>query len=722
MKKSIILLICCIATIFSAWAGPVDSTTAKQVALSFWNQQVQPNRGETQSVDFQNYTSQFGFSNLYLLQNKNGRGYVILSADDRALPILGYSEEGILDPANPPANFLSWLGGYEREIQWAKSQNAPTPSDITEAWTALRNGENITTRQTTSVSPLLTTSWDQGSPYNAQCPGYGYNRAPTGCVATAMAQVMKYWAYPSKGIGSHSYTSSYYNQTLSADFGSTTYNWSSMPNSVTFSNSAVATLMFHCGVAIEMNYEPSGSGAQTIAPYAGYPSAETALYKYFGYKKSLHGESKSSFSDNEWLNMVKADLDAGRPVIYSGFDENVTAGHCFVCDGYNNNNQCHFNWGWSGSYDGYFSLSSLTPGGGGWGSSSSNNYSYNQAAIFGVEPPSIIVNANSAAASIQNGDNASISITYKNTSGASFNGAIRLIIENTEGLILQNIQEYASVSTLANNASANATFSNVISVEPGDCFISLYYKPSGTNTWIRAGAGNVANPKSVTIILNEDPYEANNTPSAPYTFTPSFSNNQATIVTTGSNFHVGDNYDHYLINLPEGYNYDVTSQIYDSEVSYNGTAYSLNVSCKVSQNGGPWGSTYNDTLPDIRLNNGGPLLYRVFPVSSGSVGTYLLKVMITRSANTGIEDGDAFTLAPNVYPNPTYGYVTAECDQSFIGGEWRIFDMTGKLLMRESIESEQTTLDLNTLADGIYLIQATIGNCSAKAIRVVKTR
>lgn len=720
MKKITLIYICCFAMIASVLAGPVDSTTAKQLATTFWNQQIQPLRGDAQNVDFKNVASDLNFSNLYILQNTNGTGFVIMSADDRALPILGYAEDGQIDLNNLPTNFLGWLGGYESQIEWVKTQDEPTPSDITVLWNALRNEEALPTRSTTAVSPLLSTTWDQGSPYNAQCPGATFNRAPTGCVATAMAQVMKYWAYPSKGIGSHSYVATYYNQTLSANFGNTTYAWSSMPNNVTSSNSAVATLMFHCGVAVEMGYEPNGSGAQTIAPYEGYPSAETALFKYFGYSKSLHGEKKSSYTDSEWWNMVKADLDAGRPVIYSGFDAQMTAGHCFVCDGYNSSNQGHFNWGWSGSYNGYFSLSALTPGGGGWGSSSSDNYSYGNDAIFGLEPPGIQVNANSASASVQNGQSVSISVTYKNKTGAAFNGGIRLVIENEDGAMLQKIQEYSSVNSVANNGTANATFANVITAAPGNYYISLYYKPTGTTTWLRAGAGTVANPKELAVVLNPDQYENNNTTSAPYVFTPTFTNNRATVVTTGSNFHVGDELDYYKFTLPEGYSYTVSSRLHDSENSGNGQSYSMDVSMKISQNGGSWGAAVADVAPDFTLQNGGPVLYRVYPAVSGSFGTYLLDVTITRTSNTGIEDNASSTLA--VYPNPTSGVVTAQCGAEYLGGEWQVYDLSGRLLYSQRIDAETMQLNFSHFADGVYIMKALAQGQAPATVRFVKAQ
>ena len=196
------------------------------------------------------------------------------------------------------------------------------------------------------VGPLLVTTWDQIAPYNALCPSDPNarpdcnGRVLTGCVATAMAQIMKYHEHPPQGVGSHSYTHSTYG-TLSANFGDATYQWSNMPPALTAeSSSDVATLMYHCGVAVEMDY-----GAEGSSPTKDVPNA---LSTYFGYDQSIKHIYQSNYKSDDWYTILRTELDAGRPIYYSG--DNGVDGHAWVCDGYNSENHFHFNWGWGGDY------------------------------------------------------------------------------------------------------------------------------------------------------------------------------------------------------------------------------------------------------------------------------------------------------------------------------------------------------------------------------------
>jgi phage anti-repressor protein len=218
-------------------------------------------------------------------------------------------------------------------------------------------------RSTTAVAPLLTDSWGQGCYYNNLCPedaNGSCGHVVTGCVATSFAQILHYWGYPATGMGSHTYTPTGY-PTQTANFGATTYNWANMPNSLSSSSSstqvnAVATLMWHCGVAVEMNYGPTGSGASSSdIPYA--------LVNYFGYSENLSVVSRDNYGNSEWLALVKGSLDLARPVHLRGSDENGGGGHAFVCDGYNNSDQLHINWGWYGNHNGYFAVGALNVSG-----------------------------------------------------------------------------------------------------------------------------------------------------------------------------------------------------------------------------------------------------------------------------------------------------------------------------------------------------------------------
>jgi len=214
----------------------------------------------------------------------------------------------------------------------------------------------------------------------ANAPSYAGGHAFGGCVATAMAQIMKYHAYPTQGIGSRTYSDpvnrNYYSDipgsaygTQSADFGNTVYNWAAMPNAISGSNYEIARLIYHCGVSVDMNFGPEGSSGSTS-------TASDSLKKYFKYDDSVSFFSKSGYTDATWISMLRADLDAGRPILYSG--SGTGGGHAFVCDGYQATNHFHFNWGWGGYLDGYFYLTALTPEG--------RNYTNDQDAVLNILP------------------------------------------------------------------------------------------------------------------------------------------------------------------------------------------------------------------------------------------------------------------------------------------------------------------------------------------------
>jgi len=234
------------------------------------------------------------------------------------------------------------------------------------------------------VLPLLgEIKWNQSAPFNNQCPIYkGVSRASAGCVATATAQVMKYYEHPQRGKGSHSYTSKTQKYELSANFD-TIYQWSNIRD--TYKNNAysraegaaVALLMSHVGIATDMNYASNGSASSTQTQLAGY-----ALKTYFGYDKSMHFESRDHYA-GDWEELIRTELRNKRPVIYSGY--NPSSGHSFVCDGFNTKGYFHFNWGWGGTSNGYFLLTVLYPSGQGIGGSG-KGYAQGQEAIIGVKP------------------------------------------------------------------------------------------------------------------------------------------------------------------------------------------------------------------------------------------------------------------------------------------------------------------------------------------------
>jgi len=389
MKRFFLLLVSVFILTNIAFAAPVDSMEAKNLAQTFYSLHFPE---QTRPV-FEEISHSVGVEHFYIFNNTNGPGFVMVAGDDCAIPILGYSGANNAIVGELPDNIISWLGYYDGTINAAMLNGEVATPEIAELWNTIRAGNLPEPLSITAVSPLIATTWNQSAPYNNLCPGTGSNKAYVGCVATAMAQLMKYYNWPTTGTGSNSYVSNdgtYNYGTLSANFGATTYDWNNMLNSYpnTYSGTAaqqnaIATLSYHCGVAVNMVYSPEGSYAYTIGP--NYPCAESALKEHFGYSQSLFGVYKQYYTNAQWISMLKNDLDQQHPIIYAGTDQNAQGGHCFICDGYDNNNNFHFNWGWEGSYDGYFALTSLTPYSGGIGGGN-YDYSYYQQAIFGAVP------------------------------------------------------------------------------------------------------------------------------------------------------------------------------------------------------------------------------------------------------------------------------------------------------------------------------------------------
>lgn len=318
----------------------------------------------------------------YIFNIENSTGYIIVSADDRIRPVLGYSNESNFVKNNVPIQLASWLQNREERIFYAIDNNIESNSEIQSEWKLFNNpSESYKAKsKNKSVDPLLgNIKWNQGDGWNDECPidyssTAGNYRVWAGCVATATAQIMKYWEYPTTGDGYHFYTHPVYGM-QEAFFGSTTYQWSSMSD--IYPTDAAAELIYHVGVAVEMDYGPNFSGAFIGSNYS-YPNAADALIDYFLYKNTLSYIVKDDWTHSSWENLLKDELNNNRPILYAGRNPNNSEGHAFNCDGYDSNDYFHFNWGWSGALNGWFSLYDLTPG--------DYDFSDDQQAVIGIEP------------------------------------------------------------------------------------------------------------------------------------------------------------------------------------------------------------------------------------------------------------------------------------------------------------------------------------------------
>ena len=364
MKRTIILCFAVLGLCFCAMAHPVDLQTAQSVASKFM--------GSNNVQLSTTYTTDSNVTAFYVFNTPDG--FVIVSADDCETPIIGYSREGRFDPNDVPMQMEDYLQDFVSRIQYGIENLIESDEVTARQWELAKTiGRLNEQKNAKSVGPLLTEKWHQGCLYNSLCPEKNgpCGHAEVGCVAVAMGQIMHYWSYPDTGWGSNSYTN--FGVELSADFGNTVYNWDHMPDSLTENSTdteieAVATLLYHCGVSVNTTYSNNGStaGASDI-PYA--------LLRYFKYSRAIHRESQNDYSNEEWLAMIKNNLDLQRPVQYTAYGSGA---HAFVCDGYDENDLLHFNFGWGGNGDGYYALGHLNPIG--------YHFNYNNTVILDIIP------------------------------------------------------------------------------------------------------------------------------------------------------------------------------------------------------------------------------------------------------------------------------------------------------------------------------------------------
>lgn len=317
----------------------------------------------------------------YVFANGEDKGFTIVSGDDRMPEVVGYSAQGTYDPDHLPANYVDFMKAYQETVEALLKGDAQVSGGLAEArqWRAERAG-------TAAVAPLLGgIKWNQTEPYNNRCPLYDEtNRSVTGCVATAMAQVMMYHQYPKELKSTiEAYTTKSKGIKIPAINSGETYDWDNMLpdySKTDYSSAqadAVAKLMYHCGAAVKMDYGPSSGANVTPA----------ILATYFGYDADLMQDlTRTCFTLQQWMTLVDNELKAKRPILYSG--KSSGGGHEFVCDGSDGKGLYHINWGWGGYQDGYFDLTILQPQKGGAAGSGSAVDGYNRdcSMIIGIAP------------------------------------------------------------------------------------------------------------------------------------------------------------------------------------------------------------------------------------------------------------------------------------------------------------------------------------------------
>ncbi|MBC8311161.1 MAG: C10 family peptidase [Candidatus Marinimicrobia bacterium] len=451
MLNRILLLLTIISALFSA---PINQSNAEQVARNLFIERSNDSQLDIRSIE----TISEDDLELYHIFHLSPIGFIIVAADDRVVPILGYSFENVYQTDGQPISINYFMNKFKSDIMDAIENNFPQIESVQRKWSKYQSA-NIDRLRDRSVSPLLSARFDQGATWNTMCPTDGAGpdgHALVGCVSVSMSQIMHYWKYPEFGAGSNSYYHSDYGN-ISANFN-TQYDFDSMENNV--GNTASQKLLYHAGVAVDMGYGADGSGAWVVG---GNPSAYYALKNNFLYRTDMSYIYPYQYSDSQYRQKLKDELDSNRPMIYRGYSSD--GGHAWNVDGYQDD-EFHCNWGWGGSNNGYFPLSTL------------GGFDSDQAAVIKIQPqslsaPNVVLNSFSTSETTGDGDGVvnpgevvDLIIEIENMIPWLDANGIDLVLESTsEDVTVLN--EFVHVNFLASgNAQSNS--SNPFNIQISD--------------------------------------------------------------------------------------------------------------------------------------------------------------------------------------------------------------------------------------------------------------
>jgi hypothetical protein len=527
MKRFFTLIILSLVFFNLTYGKQIDEETARIVGQNFLAKRINSKTLKSVSSLDLAYTAQSsnkdkpgsgaGEACFYVFNVNASHGFIVISAEDNVAPVLAYSDESGFNVNNIAPDVSWWLNGYKEQIEEARAKKMQATEEIKSHWESLKTGTGsyMSYGSVKTVNPLEQTTWDQLPNYNAMCPydNTANELTVTGCVATGMAQILRFWSAPTNGAGFHSYSDPKYG-VQSADFGNTTYDWANMPLSVTGANTAVATLMYHCGVSVEMTYgiaETGGSSAYVVSSQSPVQAcAEYALKTYFGYANAV-GKVRTDYPNKtDWQNLLKTELDAGRPVLYAGFGSG--GGHCFDCDGYDANNFFHFNWGWSGQFDGFFDVDALNPEGTGTGGGT-GGFNSGQQCVIGIQGPNSGGGQSStldlydfvtpSPSDLEYGQAFTVNTNIANYTSTDFNGYLCAAIFDANNTFVDYVQVISGVSLPAGDYfTGGVTFSNsgLLTMLPGSYTIGIFYASANDSLWIRVSDTNgYTNQASMTV-------------------------------------------------------------------------------------------------------------------------------------------------------------------------------------------------------------------------------
>lgn len=487
MKKNILLTFILFLSVIAAAAHERPLSEKQKRALA-----VMAARNPKTTV--QDSQLQVVMEDDFLTVMTDGSQFAIIANDDNFPAVVGYAD-GAFSTEN---NSLTWF------LNAAKESMAQQLANGTPLRTAIAPDAS---KFQTSIQPLLNTTWNQGEPYNNMCPKASNGKAyPSGCVATALSQIMKYHAFPTHGIGEKQYSfqpSEGSGELLYANFGATTYDWDNMLNNYTSGGyteeqgNAVATIMLHCGVAVEMNYTPTGSGAYSSEACNG-------LVQFFGYNENVGIVYRNYYSLEQWMNMVFTELNMSRPVYYAGSDSS-RGGHAFVIDGYDEDGLVHVNWGWGpDGGNGYYDISLLNPTG--------YQFSNSQNMLIGIDLPTADIKYEShlvsdyALSVSKTGKllNVKVGQSIWNLNGGAWEGDLAVILEGegqTYELSRGTVCQTANLHDVLANISKSINGMLKLPTDIADGTYRLYVgaKSSRDERWQLVRRGELANSYLIEV-------------------------------------------------------------------------------------------------------------------------------------------------------------------------------------------------------------------------------
>ena len=676
-------------------------------------------------------------SDYYVFNINEAKGFVMVSGDDKVIPILAYSNEAPFDinKISPEARW--WIDGYKDQITYVIENNVDAGKGTPERWNELTAPPKHSAARTTTVAPLLNTTWDQEPGYNMYCP----SGTPTGCVATCMAEIMQFWSWPTIGTGAHTYKPPAFGL-QSADFGNTAYNWTSINSSLASSNPAIATLMYHAGVAVNMNYTTSAAGSGAYVADVTSPiinCAEYAMKTYFHYKRTLRGYVRfmtstplgtvGAISNTAWINMIETELNAGRPLMYSG--QGSSGGHVWVCDGWQGGSGTggvvfHFNWGWSGTGpNGYYSIDAIAPpvlgtGGGGAG----NNFNLDQSIVIGIEPDSfpnttgnikLQANLNSVNSSpIAYAAPFSFSTKVTNSNTSSFTGDFCAQVFDTSDNLMGTIQTLTGQTIAAGATSGTMTFATTAmnNLLAEDYYhVQVMYR-SGSAPWapvanngtfINYNIFSVANDTDLTMYADMVP-----TPAPPATVPLG---GTLSVFTQILDYNSND-----FLGTLEGVLVDLAT----------GTSYTIQTipSCSIPM----YGFNNFTFAGSVGSAPTGTYAFEVKHQYNGTGSFYLTgsrfydnPILVHIGSLVNVNVITALENKITVYPNPANDVINISADGVRLN-EIRIVDINGREVRTVDVGNQsQLSLQVNDLISGVYFIQLRAGSdVATKKIVIAK--